>query len=140
MENVTRYKILVSTHGNSTIAGQLSPDNEISVSLNVPIFAGVSYLMINFVIWIAIILGNLLVVESFRTEHSLRKSGTNMILFSMAVTDLLTGAIGLPLHVTGRILKSSLTCSSATRALMFLPGFFFCGLSLAHILFLAVER
>lgn len=140
MENVTRYKILVSTHGNSTIAGQLSPDNEISVSLNVPIFAGVFYLMINFVIWIAIILGNLLVVESFRTEHSLRKSGTNMILFSMAVTDLLTGAIGLPLHVTGRILVSSLTCSSATRALMFLPGFFFCGLSLAHILFLAVER
>lgn len=136
MENVTGYVVYSSI--NSTFPSQ--EPGMMGLSLVTSNIGGVFYISINFIIVIAIISGNFLVVESFRTEHSLRKSGTNMILFSLAVTDLLTGAIGLPLHVTGRILVSPLTCSSVTRALFFLPGFFFCGLSLAHILFLAVER
>ncbi|KAJ8045356.1 Adenosine receptor A2a [Holothuria leucospilota] len=100
----------------------------------------VIYILAFLPIWIAIIFGNLLVIFAFKTDVTLQKSGTNIILYSLAATDLLSGLVGLPLHVIGRVAVTPLTCSSATRALFFLPGFFFCGLSLGHIFVLAVER
>ena len=88
---------------------------------------------------IVAVLGNALVVSAVWRETSLKTPRYN-ILTSLAVTDLLAGAVGTPLEVFSRIVQNEITCSTATANYFSVWYYIFGGLSIAHLILVTVDR
>lgn len=58
----------------------------------------VAYAVFDSVMAVATVIGNLLVIVAFTKEPNL-KTVTNYFIFSLAVTDLLVGAVGMPIYI-----------------------------------------
>lgn len=70
---------------NNTITGLLSAEK-------------IAYAIFDGFMAVATILGNLIIIVAFTKEPNLR-SVTNFFIFSLAVTDLLVGVVGMPVYI-----------------------------------------
>ena len=87
-----------------------------------------------------ITLNALVIVCISRTER-LRERNSNVLLASLAVTDLLVGAMAQPLQLGGLICVNFCGCSmSFLEPTQFAPGVFLMFASILHLDILAVER
>lgn len=113
------------------------PTNTVRLAFSPLITA--AYVIIYLPLWISIVLGNLLVIFAFIYKKEIR-TVRNYLLLSLSVTDLLTGIVGLPANVLGRLVISQFSCYASTRFIFFLPGLVFCGSSVYHLLFIGIDR
>ncbi|XP_022089154.1 D(2) dopamine receptor-like [Acanthaster planci] len=88
---------------------------------------------------LAILFGNSLVLLAVYKEKGLRKRGNSFIV-SLSVADFLTGLVGVPTAILGRLLQNKVTCSTATRMVFFTAAFTFSAVSIFQLLAITVER
>lgn len=112
----------------------------IQLALAMKIWGTCLYLVLYICIWLAILAFNVLVILAFIQEPRLGRCPANYFLLSLAIADLLTGLVALPLNLTVRLILSNATCYSTTRRYFFLPVIVFGGCSLLHLLMIALDR
>ncbi|XP_038067158.1 adenosine receptor A1-like [Patiria miniata] len=88
---------------------------------------------------LAILSGNSLVLLAVYKEKSLRKR-CNFFIVSLSVADFLTGLIGVPTAILGRLLQNNTTCFTATRMVFFTAAFTFSAVSMFQLLAITIER
>ena len=88
---------------------------------------------------IATLLSNSLVLLAVYREKNLRKR-SNVFIVSLSVADFLTGLVGVPTAIVGRLIQNHVTCFTATRMVFFTAAFTFSAVSLFQLLAITVER
>lgn len=97
------------------------------------------YVVVYGTIIIGSLIGNQLVIWSYIIEPKLQKS-TNVFIVSLAVADFLTGLIGTPLAVFGRLVTGPYVCYAATRSLFYVWAFMMCSVSIDHLVLITIDR
>lgn len=129
-----------STVSLNTAVESINESDIIKLSFTMKIWGTCLYLFVYICLWVAILALNILVILAFFQDQRLRRCPSNYFLLSLAIADLLTGLVALPLNLTVRLISSESTCYSTSRRYFFLPVIVFGGCSLLHLLIIALDR
>lgn len=113
---------------------------DIGISVKVTVIGLLCYLAVFFSLALGIAFDNIMVMFAFFEDSRIRRKPANYFLVSLAFADLLTGLVAIPLNVANRLIVSRFTCYSSTRYILFLPLLLFCGVSMLHLVFIAIDR
>ncbi|XP_072166462.1 adenosine receptor A1-like [Diadema setosum] len=88
---------------------------------------------------IVIVIGNALVMLAVRREPTLREP-SHLLLACLALADLLTGLVAIPVEVFSRIVRSHVTCTLGTAVYFTMWSPIFSGVSYVVIVLVNVDR
>ncbi|KAJ8030598.1 Adenosine receptor A2a [Holothuria leucospilota] len=123
-----------STDGDVDIVSDLPP-----LHLSVSVYWLVFYIFVFGTIFLGSIIGNQLVIWSYIIEPKLRRP-TNILIVSLAVADFITGLIGLPTAIFGRLFRGPYVCFAATRPFLHIASFMMCSVSVDHLVLITIDR
>ena len=137
MENDTKEKHSLEKYSycsETFVAFSLSSSAE-----GIHLYRNIAVITINLALSILGILANVLVVAAYAVNKRLRTS-PNMLLVVLAVSDLMVTAVVQPLYVARKLQEIIGTHNCQLGAVMGVTGFFCCGVSLATVFILSIER
>ncbi|KAJ8027319.1 Adenosine receptor A2b [Holothuria leucospilota] len=123
-----------STDGDVDIVTNLPP-----LHLSVSVYWLGFYIFVYGIIIFGSIIGNQLVIWSYIIEPKLRRP-TNTFIVSLAVADFITGLIGLPAAIFGRLFTGPYVCFAATRPFLYVVAFMMCSVSIDHLVLITIDR
>ncbi|XP_072166463.1 histamine H2 receptor-like [Diadema setosum] len=88
---------------------------------------------------IVIVIGNALVMTAIRREPTLREP-SYLLLACLALADLLTGLVAIPVEVFSRIFRSHATCTVAQSVYFSICSYIFSGVSPLVIVLVNVDK
>ncbi|KAJ8026603.1 Histamine H2 receptor [Holothuria leucospilota] len=138
-----------STHipliNNSLTNGATDIPSDVDIFANLPplhlsasIYWLLFYIFVYSLIFLGSIIGNQLVILSYIIEPKLRRP-TNIFIVSLAVADFITGLIGLPAVIFGRLFTGPYVCFAATRPYLHVGAFMMNSVSIGHLVLITID-
>ncbi|KAJ8041036.1 Adenosine receptor A2a [Holothuria leucospilota] len=109
------------------------------IYLRVEFSGAIIYVGVYFLIISSGIVGNSLVLISFVRFKEVRKVN-NYYIFGLAIADIFTCLIAIPVAICNRLIISDLTCHAGTRPLFFLPAYMLTSVSTFLLFAITIDR